>query len=48
MVKIESVIEPEWEKPKEGFREESEDDTEVDTIKLGINSYKTIEKILYF
>lgn len=38
MVKIELTIEPEWEKPKEGFREEGEDDTEADTIKLGINS----------
>eukprot|EP00828_Plagiopyla_frontata_P031997 TRINITY_DN41793_c0_g1_i3.p1 TRINITY_DN41793_c0_g1~~TRINITY_DN41793_c0_g1_i3.p1 ORF type:complete len:442 (-),score=61.87 TRINITY_DN41793_c0_g1_i3:44-1369(-) len=38
MVKIEMQIEPEWEKPREGFREEGEDDTEVDTIKLGINN----------
>lgn len=50
MVKIEETIEPEWEKPKEGFCEESSDDTEVDTVKLGIsssiNNLKDAHKIL--
>ena len=37
MVEISSEIEAEWEKPKEGFSEDIEEDAEYESVRFGTN-----------